>query len=70
MKRPNPPCYKCPDRSAECHAVCEKWAEYEQARAKYYKWKNEAAAAEHDIRAIYADRIEAQRKRRRRNKVN
>lgn len=24
------PCYKCPDRTAECHAHCDKWAEYER----------------------------------------
>lgn len=69
MKRPNPPCYKCPDRDAECHAVCEKWARYEKARGEYYREKNEAGKIAHDINSIYADRIEAQRKRRRRNKV-
>ena len=26
------PCYKCPDRKAECHSKCEKWLEYEKAR--------------------------------------
>ena len=69
MTRPKPPCKSCPDRSAECHAVCEKWAEYEKARNAYYKEKNEAGTIAHDINSIYADRIEAQRKRRRRNKV-
>lgn len=26
------PCKDCPDRWAECHANCEKWAEYEKKR--------------------------------------
>lgn len=25
MKQPNSPCYKCGDRSATCHAECEKY---------------------------------------------
>ena len=32
------PCVKdCPDRSAECHAHCEKYLEYEKARNEKYK---------------------------------
>lgn len=32
----------CPDRSAECHAHCEKWLEYEKARNEEYKERNRA----------------------------
>lgn len=36
------PCYKCPDRTAECHAHCNKWSEYETARdAEYARRKKE-----------------------------
>ena len=31
------PCYKCPDRKAECHSTCEKWLEYEKARNAEYE---------------------------------
>lgn len=31
------PCYKCPDRTAECHAHCDRWAEYELARNADYE---------------------------------
>lgn len=31
------PCYKCPDRNAECHATCEKWRAYEVERNKEYE---------------------------------
>lgn len=33
----NQPCKKdCPNRSAECHAHCEAWAEYEKKRNEQY----------------------------------
>lgn len=69
MKRPTPPCKGCPDRWAECHAVCEKWAEYEKARTDFYKWRDEATATAHIMADINADRAEVIRKRRKRNKV-
>ena len=28
MKKPIPPCLGCPDRSAECHRKCAKYADY------------------------------------------
>lgn len=31
------PCYKCPDRKAECHSKCEKWLEYEKVRNAEYE---------------------------------
>ena len=35
------PCYKCPDRTSECHAECKKYAEYAANRNEYlhYQWK-------------------------------
>lgn len=34
---PVAPCMNCPDRTAECHGVCEKYKEYEQARREVYE---------------------------------
>ena len=31
------PCYMCPDRTAECHTHCEKWAESELSRNADYE---------------------------------
>lgn len=31
------PCFKCPDRTAECHSVCEKWLAYEAERNAEYE---------------------------------
>ena len=46
----------CPDRWAECHANCEKWAEYEKKRDAFYKKRAKLAEAEHDMRAIEVER--------------
>lgn len=43
---PKVPCNGCPDRWSECHAHCEKYAEYEQARnAEYAEWHKAAEQA-------------------------
>lgn len=57
-----PPCKDCPDRWAECHANCEKWAEYEEARREYYKQKTAKDKVEIILRQIEFDRISAKRK--------
>jgi len=37
MNKPKQPCPKqCPNRNAECHAVCEKWLIYEAERNQAY----------------------------------
>lgn len=34
----NPPCGRsCPDRSAECHASCDKWKAWEVWKAEEYR---------------------------------
>jgi len=47
----NPPCHKCPDRSAECHATCEKYKTYadkqEQTRRRRYQ-DNQITEAERE----------------------
>lgn len=35
-----PPCLKCPDRSAECHAVCEKYGEWAKENARLREERN------------------------------
>lgn len=41
------PCRKdCPDRSGECHAVCEKYREFEKARNAEYEKKAVERGAE------------------------
>ena len=38
MKKPKPPCVAdCPDRSAECHATCEKNLKYEKEYRDYIR---------------------------------
>lgn len=37
MPRPKIPCWpECSERSAECHATCKKWAEYEAIKFQDY----------------------------------
>lgn len=33
------PCYMCVWRSADCHATCSKYVEYQQERFAYYEEK-------------------------------
>lgn len=40
MKKPAVPCYGCKDRSAECHANCDKYQTYAEEQEKY---RNERA---------------------------
>lgn len=37
IKKPLNPCYKCPDRSAECHGKCEKYNTYVIENEEYKK---------------------------------
>lgn len=72
MNRPKQPCLKdCPERSAECHTVCEKWAQYEQLRAEFYKARGVDAEQTRVLNEIERDRkadIATGRMRRRKNK--
>lgn len=52
-----PPCKDCPDRWAECHANCEKWAKYEEARNAAYKEKNKAGEIAHALRCMEIERV-------------
>ena len=54
----NSPCYKCPDRWAECHAHCEKWLVYEKERNAEYE---RIAKIKEQASIIYS--IERDRKR-------
>lgn len=43
MTKPQIPCVRdCPERSAECHAACEKYAEYRKAMDIYRDSEHEA----------------------------
>ena len=43
MTKPQIPCVRdCPERSAECHATCEKYAEYRKAMDAYRDSEHEA----------------------------
>lgn len=33
--KPKNPCYKCPERVADCHAKCEIYAEFAKTQEKY-----------------------------------
>lgn len=58
MNRPKQPCKKdCPDRSAECHAVCEKWAEYSEIMKTLYKVRADAYNLQNDLNEIERARI-------------
>lgn len=62
MKKPKPPCKGCKDRSAECHASCEKFSEYEKARREYY----EVALKDKGVFRDLADYYDGKRRRLRR----
>ena len=58
MNRPKQPCKKdCPDRSAECHAVCEKWTEYSEIMKTFYKVRADAYNLQNDLNEIERARI-------------
>ena len=66
------PCYKCPERSAECHAHCEKWAEYEKARNAEYERVKKLKEQARDMYEVERDRkrdIATGRMRRRRGRT-
>ena len=72
MNRPKQPCLKnCPERSAECHTVCEKWKRYELLRAEFYKARGVDAEQTRVLNEIERDRkadIATGRMRRRKSK--
>lgn len=41
----------CPDRSADCHSTCEKWAAWEEHKKKEYARRNDGAV----VRGYYYD---------------
>lgn len=51
MRRENPcwPECKGEGRSAECHATCTHWAEYEKEKFDDYKEREKLMAAEQDL---------------------
>ena len=51
-----PPCKNCPDRNAECHAICEKWLIYEKARNEAYIEKNKEIELMRILNSIDRDR--------------
>ena len=50
------PCKDCPDRWAECHAVCERWAEWEKAKTEEYKRRREAGETNYFVRHLECER--------------
>ncbi len=58
------PCKGCEDRYAECHAHCEKWAEYEEKRNEMYKERRTEAEREQIMYDIEMKRIDTYRKQR------
>lgn len=59
------PCYMCPDRTAECHAHCEKWAEYEAARNAEYEKRNKDGERSRIIHEIEWERSRRVNRRKR-----
>lgn len=58
------PCVKdCPDRSATCHAECEKYAEFVRMNELRKKGKLEALEREYIFYKQRAKRVEKKRKR-------
>jgi hypothetical protein len=64
MRRKNPCQPECPGRSAECHATCPHWAEYEKEKFDDYKEREKLMAAEQDLN----EHIKYSMRRRRRKK--
>ena len=57
MNKPKQPCTKeCPDRSSECHSVCEKWLKYEKLRSDFYIERDKAVDLNRVLNDIERDR--------------
>ena len=57
------PCLDCPDRSAECHAHCERYAEWNAAHlAAKSKYIQRRAADDANISAIIKEREKRRRR--------
>lgn len=59
IKRPVNPCFKCPDRWAECHSSCEKYKQY----VKEYETYKEAINKKKDLFKIRGEWSKSKRKR-------
>ena len=46
MKKPIGPCLGCPDRAAECHSECTKYADYVRRAEIWRKWIQQQKLAE------------------------
>ena len=57
-----PPCFKCPDRSAECHSTCEKYLQYEKDKQAEYEQHLKEVIPIWRMNEIEADRIERYKK--------
>lgn len=52
-----PPCKDCPDRWAECHAKCAKWAQYEEERDRIYQARKKACELGFILRSLEVERV-------------
>lgn len=43
------PCFRCPDRTSECHADCERYAEYTRDRQEYLHLRWQVRKTKRDI---------------------
>lgn len=63
MMGPQAPCRWCKERTAECHATCKRYKEYEAAREEFREenWKEREQTAE--INSFHAERLAAAKNR-------
>lgn len=50
-KKPNHPCFNCPDRCGGCALTCDRWKKYEEKRSEYYAAQKKA----HDLSELDSD---------------
>lgn len=73
MNKPKQPCAKdCENRSAECHAHCEKWLQYEKEYKIYFEELKKRNETLYYVGAIFYDSVhdrKAGKKQRRRPNI-
>lgn len=63
MNKPSSPCKGCEDHNARCKFECERWQEYEKAKAEYNEAYQKYVQLEHDTSGIAIRRAYEQRRK-------
>jgi hypothetical protein len=50
MCKPESPCLNCPDRTAECHAKCDRYADFDRAQKEWSRKVNDERLLDKEYR--------------------